>query len=83
LGAFWETLINLFEHDRASGRGEMGVKGLYIFSHDNAYGKARTSDLFNRITTKRLNTTPRTINDYKIDISDVEHPGVTFTPLVG
>ncbi|MGW4113046.1 type I-C CRISPR-associated protein Cas7/Csd2 [Actinosynnema sp. NPDC004786] len=83
LAVLWQTLTNLFEHDRASGRGEMDVKGLHIFTHDDAYGRARASQLFNRITAKPLNTTPRTINDYKIDISDSGHAGVTLTSLVG
>lgn len=83
LAVLWQTLANLFEHDRASGRGEMDVKGLHVFTHDDAYGRARASQLFNRITINALNTTPRTINDYKIDISDSEHAGVTLTSLVG
>jgi len=36
LDILWKTLMNLFEHDHASGRGEMDVKGLYVFSHDDA-----------------------------------------------
>ncbi|MCP3798450.1 type I-C CRISPR-associated protein Cas7/Csd2 [Allokutzneria sp. A3M-2-11 16] len=83
LAIFWQTLTNLFEHNRASGRGEMDTKGLYAFTHDDVYGRARASQLFNRITIKPLTTTPRTINDYKIDVVEAEYSGVTLTTLVG
>ncbi|CCH29339.1 type I-C CRISPR-associated protein Cas7/Csd2 [Actinosynnema sp. NPDC047251] len=82
LDVLWKTLTNLFEHDRASGRGEMDVKGLHVFTHDDAYGKARASQLFSDITVSSLTTTPRNIGDYKIKLADTEHSGVTRTSIV-
>jgi CRISPR-associated protein Csd2 len=86
LATLWKTLENLFEHDRASGRGEMDVKGLHIFTHDDQYGKAQASQLFKRIHTELLDgvTAPRSINDYKIGIIDDDLPkGVTLKRLIG
>ncbi|MFJ9782670.1 type I-C CRISPR-associated protein Cas7/Csd2 [Amycolatopsis sp. NPDC101161] len=84
LETLWQTLINLFEHDRASGRGEMDVKGLYIFSHDDAYGRARASQLFKGIDTALLDgvTAPRSIDDYKVTVEDELPKGVTLTRVV-
>ena len=39
LKLFWEALSNLFTLDRSASRGEMAVRGLYVFSHDNALGE--------------------------------------------
>ncbi|WP_053736012.1 type I-C CRISPR-associated protein Cas7/Csd2 [Nocardia sp. NRRL S-836] len=85
LATFWTTLENLFEHDRASGRGEMDVKGLYVFSHDNAYGRARASQLFKHVAVQQLDgvVTPRSIDDYKLDVNHDGLPdGVTLKALV-
>lgn len=86
LATFWKVLRNLFEHDHASGRGEIDVKGLYVFSHDDAYGRARASELFGRIKVAQLEgvTAPRSINDYKIAVTEDDLPaGVTLTRLIG
>ena len=35
-----KSLEHLFEHDRSAARGEMEVRGLFLFLHDNALGNA-------------------------------------------
>lgn len=85
LKTLWKTLENLFEHDRASGRGEMDVKGLYVFSHDDAYGRARASQLFSRVNVSLLDgvSAPRSIDDYKVEVADDALPnGITLTSVV-
>ncbi|MBE1585073.1 type I CRISPR-associated protein Cas7 [Nonomuraea angiospora] len=49
LDTLWQALTNIFDHDRSATRGEMAIQGLYIFSHDNAFGCARATTLFDRI----------------------------------
>jgi CRISPR-associated protein Csd2 len=33
LNLFWQSLINMFDHDRSAARGEMTCRGLYVFKH--------------------------------------------------
>ena len=35
LNLLWESLANMFEHDRSAARGEMATRGLYVFKHDS------------------------------------------------
>ena len=49
LKLFWEALINLFEFDRSASRGEMAVRGLYVFSHESKLGNAPAHKLLERI----------------------------------
>ena len=51
----WEALKNMFEHDRSAARGEMAARGLIVFEHDNALGRAPAYDLFDRVIIDRVN----------------------------
>ncbi|MEU7742940.1 type I-C CRISPR-associated protein Cas7/Csd2 [Nonomuraea sp. NPDC049158] len=84
LDTLWQALTNMFDHDRSAARGEMAIQGLYIFSHDNAFGRARAATLFDRIQITPLNqNVPRSITDYKTEISDTDLPaGITLTSLI-
>jgi CRISPR-associated protein Csd2 len=71
----------MFEHDRSAARGEMAVRGLYIFKHASELGNAHAHDLFDRITVKRKEgvDVPRSFADYQVTINDVGLPaGVTL-----
>ncbi len=85
LNLFLRTLVNMFDHDRSAARGEMATRGLYVFSHDNAFGVAPAQTLSARIRTHRLSTgAPRAFGDYKIDVDDTDLPtGVTLTRVLG
>lgn len=86
LEAFWEALINLFEFDRSAGRGEMVVRGLYVFTHENKLGNAPAHKLFELITIPPAaeGSVPRQFSDYEIRLDrDGVPAGVTFTPLIG
>ncbi|WP_052852143.1 type I-C CRISPR-associated protein Cas7/Csd2 [Streptomyces avicenniae] len=86
LELFWRAFQNMFEHDRASARGALALRGLYVFTHDDAFGRAPSHTLFERITVKNLpDSTARSITDYgPIEVRDAELPsGVTLTRLVG
>lgn len=75
----------MFDHDRSATRGEMATRGLYVFTHDNAFGKAPAAALFDRITIEPLSDEPpRTFNHYKTNTDLADLPsGITFTPLIG
>lgn len=84
LQVLWTVLENMFDHDRSATRGELAIQGLYVFTHDDAFGRARADTLFKRIQINSLSeTAPRSIQDYKIEIVGDEIPGVTLTTLVG
>lgn len=48
-----EAIQNMFEHDRSAARGEMAVRKLIVFKHDNALGNAPAHELFERIKVGR------------------------------
>ena len=71
LKLFWDSLLNMFEHDRSAARGMMATRGLYVFEHSTALGNAPAFDLFDRITVERniLSSGPaRSFDDYVVNI---------------
>jgi CRISPR-associated protein Csd2 len=72
LELFWEALTNMFEFDRSAARGEMAVRGLWVFTHENSKGNAPAHKLFDLIHAKIKAgvVTPRGFEDY-----DIEAPG--------
>ncbi|WP_327393825.1 type I-C CRISPR-associated protein Cas7/Csd2 (plasmid) [Streptomyces sp. NBC_01186] len=87
LEIFWRALTLMFEHDRAAARAGLALRGLYVFSHDDAFGRTPAHTLFDRITVAPLgDTTARRFADYEqnIAIRDKNLPGgVTLTTLIG
>ncbi|MBL7499885.1 type I-C CRISPR-associated protein Cas7/Csd2 [Frankia sp. CNm7] len=79
------TLINMFDHDRSATRGEMATRGLYVFSHSDAFGAAPAHTLASRIRLQRISDgAPRSFDDYKVDIDDANLPtGVRLTRVLG
>lgn len=49
LDLLFESLTNMFEHDRSAARGEMATRKLIVFKHDNALGSAPAHSLFDRV----------------------------------
>ncbi|MBM9507972.1 type I-C CRISPR-associated protein Cas7/Csd2 [Actinacidiphila acididurans] len=84
LEVFWRAFTLMLEHDRASSRGEMTLRGLYVFTHNDAYGKAPAHQLFNRINVKPTGTpTTRSYDDYTTEINDTDLPdGITLTRIL-
>lgn len=68
LELLWQSLANMFEHDRSAARGEMSTRGLYAFKHASELGNAHAHDLFKRITAKRIVEVPRDFSDYEINV---------------
>jgi CRISPR-associated protein Csd2 len=90
LEIFWEAMQNLFEFDRSAARGEMAVRGLFVFTHDNPKGNAPAHKLFELVQVRRLEDgrPPRSFAEYEIVAppagSLIAHgfPGVTLTRLI-
>jgi CRISPR-associated protein Csd2 len=83
LSFLWESLGNMFEHDRSAARGEMAARKLVVFEHANPLGNAQAHELFERVRVervsdgesyplgdKRLDNAPpaRRFADYKVTI---------------
>lgn len=84
LELLWQSLTNMFEHDRSAARGEMATRGLYVFKHDSELGNAPAYQLFERIQIQKNSETPaRSFSDYKVTIDDASLQGVTLQRLVG
>ncbi len=52
LKLLWESLANMFDHDRSAARGEMATRGLYVFKHEGELGDAPAHALFDLIQAK-------------------------------
>lgn len=87
LEMLWRAFTLMFEHDRAAGRGEMALRGLYVFSHADKFGSAPAHELFERIRVTRSDEQrpPRGYADYTVEIPEGTElpPGVTLTRIQG
>ena len=65
----------MFDHDEAATRGIMAARGLYTFSHSDAFGSAPAHTLVSRITAEPTGLgVPRSFGDYKIPVDDHDLP---------
>lgn len=86
LELLWESLANLFEHDRSAARGLMSTRGLYVFEHAGPLGNAPAHSLFERINVALRPgiTAARSFTDYTVAIDETSLPnGVTLHRKVG
>lgn len=86
LELLWQSLTNMFEHDRSAARGEMSTRGLYVFKHASKLGNAPAHSLFERINPhlKAGVTVPRAFSDYQVAINESDMPnGVILKKIVG
>ena len=84
LELLWQSLENMFEHDRSAARGEMATRGLYVFKHDSELGNAPAHELFKRISAKAATEIPRRFEDYTVTVNDADMPaGVSLIRRVG
>ena len=68
LDVLFEAIENMFEHDRSAARGEMAVRKLIVFKHENALGNAPAHALFDRIKVGRnIDGEFRAIGDQSYD----------------
>lgn len=87
LQLLWNSLINLFEHDRSAARGEMSARKLIVFKHELALGNAPAHKLFECVTVKRVNgesgSPAKAFTDYEISLDSEAIPaGVSVEELL-
>lgn len=85
LDVFWEALEKMFWEDHSAARGEMNVRGLYVFEHSTALGRAAAHELFEKIKVERKDPSipARSFDDYKVTIDENMPEGVTLIRKVG
>jgi len=86
LEIFWQSLEQMFDHDRSASRGEMSARGLYVFKHSNGLGHAPATVLLNRISVNRKEDVEvaRSFNDYQVNVDADSLPqGVELITRIG
>ncbi len=71
LELFWESLINMLDHDHSAARGKMAARKLVVFKHDSELGNAPAHKLFETVTVEKngsSETAPRSFNDYNVTV---------------
>ncbi len=70
LALLWQSLVQMFEHDRSAARGLMSAQKLIVFKHDSALGNAPAGKLFKLVKTKLKDgiAIPRSFDDYEVKI---------------
>ncbi|UVS80616.1 type I-C CRISPR-associated protein Cas7/Csd2 [Actinokineospora sp. UTMC 2448] len=94
---FYRALEMMFDHDRSATRGKLCPRGLYVFTHRDAFGSAPAHRLIDRVRVERATSRPseattenggtdlpaRAFTDYKVTVDDTSLPdGVTLTSLM-
>ncbi len=87
LQLLWQSLINLFEHDRSAARGEMAARQLVLFKHESELGNAPAHKLFETVTVERVNgvagSPAQSFDDYRIVVNAEAVPaGVSVEALL-
>lgn len=85
LSLFWESLKNMFDHDRSAARGTMSTCKLIVFKHSSALGNAPTHKLFDLVKVERINKDKpaRSFKDYSVTIDKDSLPaGVELLEMV-
>ncbi|NJL03194.1 MAG: type I-C CRISPR-associated protein Cas7/Csd2 [Spirulinaceae cyanobacterium SM2_1_0] len=81
LALLWEALTRGWEVDRASARGSVSCRGLWVFSHDHPLGNAPAHRLFDSIAIARATEgAARSFADYRVTIPTDLPSGVRLSP---
>jgi len=76
LSLLWESLNNMFEHDRSAARGLMSTRKLVVFKHESNMGNAPAHTLFERVQASLKDdvTAPRSYADYDVQVDSDNLP---------
>lgn len=85
LELFWNSLQNMFDHDRSAARGEMAVRKLIVFKHDGELGNVPAHKLFDLVKVQKNcgDAPPRTFGDYNVTVDMNSVPiGVAISEMI-
>lgn len=76
LALFWQSLTQMFDHDRSASRGTMSPQKLFVFKHQSALGNAPAHKLFERVTVQRKSgvAAGRSFADYEVIVNKSDLP---------
>lgn len=86
LSLYWEAIQKMWDLDRSASRGFMTLRGMYVFTHEDAVGNAPAHVLFDRVQVNRKDgvEAPRVFSDYAVAVNDKNLPEkVALTRLIG
>jgi len=71
LALFWQSLTQMFDHDRSASRGTMSPQKLVVFKHATAIGNAPAHKLFERVSIQRKSgvAVARSFTDYEVAVN--------------
>ena len=72
LKLFWNSLLNMFDHDRSAARGEIASRKLIVFKHRSELGNAPAQKLFSLVKVERSEHSEgpaRAFADYNVIIN--------------
>ena len=71
-----EAIANMFEQDHSAARGEMNVRGLYIWKHASLYGNAHAHRIFDtlKVEKKAGVVEPTAFTDYQVIVDETALP---------
>lgn len=86
LEKLWVSISMMFEHDRSAARGEMAVRKLFVFKHDDTMGNMPAHKLFECITVNRINgdsgSPANGFSDYEIKVNIASLKGVSLQEVI-
>lgn len=76
LALFWQSLTQMFDHDRSASRGTMAPQRLIAFKHQSALGNAPAHKLFERVAVQRKSSVAvaRSFADYEVQVDKAGLP---------
>ena len=85
LALLWQSLTQMFDHDRSASRGTMSPQKLVVFKHQSKLGNAPAHKLFERVSAKRKAgvEVARSFSDYEVVVDKTGLPtGVEVLELL-
>lgn len=84
LEILWQSIENMFEHDRSAARGKMCLRKLFIFKHSSPLGNYPSYKLTEKISIKKKDGVvyPRAFTDYEINVDGNMPEGVELIERV-
>jgi CRISPR-associated protein Csd2 len=77
LELLWDSLRNMFDHDRSAARGKMCARKLVAFRHTSPLGNAPAHELLDRVKVERkgdASKPPRAFADYEVKVDGKDLP---------
>ena len=69
---FWGAILHMFESDHSAARGDMSIKKLVVYEHNNKWGSAFEDDIINAVSVTSKVEIPSSFDDYDIKINEVD-----------